>query len=101
MTILNIIYVVVAVMVAFGASIFFHELGHFWMARRLGMKVEAFAIGLGPKICSWKRDGIDYSLRWIPAGGFVKLPQMITSTALEGDGNTGAAPIPPAPALSK
>jgi regulator of sigma E protease len=92
MTILNIIYVVAAVVLAFGASIFFHELGHFWAARKLGMKVEEFAVGFGPKIYSWKRDGIEYSLRWIPAGGFVKLPQMITSEALEGQ----AEPVPPA-----
>lgn len=92
MTILNIIYVVAAVVVAFGASIFFHELGHFWAARKLGMKVEEFAVGFGRKIYSWKRDGIEYSLRWIPAGGFVKLPQMITSEALEGQ----SEPVPPA-----
>ena len=98
MTILNIIYVVAAVMLAFGASIFFHELGHFWTARKLGMKVEEFAIGFGPKIYSWKRDGIEYSLRWIPAGGFVKLPQMITSEALEGHADEQ---IPPAPPLHK
>ena len=84
MTILTIIYVVAAVFVLFGAAIFIHEFGHFWVARRLGMKVEEFAIGFGPKIYSWKRDGIEYSLRWIPAGGFVKLPQMVTSEALEG-----------------
>jgi regulator of sigma E protease len=98
MTILNIIYVVAAVLLAFGASIFLHELGHFWAARKLGMKVEEFAVGFGPKIYSWKRDGIEYSLRWIPAGGFVKLPQMITSEALEGKSDE---PIPPAPPLHK
>jgi regulator of sigma E protease len=68
------------------------------MARRLGMKVEAFAIGFGPKIYSWVKDGIEYSFRWIPAGGYVKLPQMITSEALEGKSN---ASIPPAKPLSK
>ena len=62
------------------------------------MKVEEFAIGFGPKIYSWKRDGIEYSLRWIPAGGFVKLPQMITSEALEGE---SAREVPPAPPLHK
>ncbi|HEX7470869.1 MAG TPA: RIP metalloprotease RseP, partial [Verrucomicrobiae bacterium] len=98
MTILNIIYVVAAVILAFGASIFFHELGHFWTARKLGMKVEEFAIGFGPKIYSWKRDGIEYSIRWIPAGGFVKLPQMITAESLEGH---AAEPVPPAPPLHK
>jgi regulator of sigma E protease len=106
MTILTIIYVVAAVLVLFGAAIFIHEFGHFWVARRLGMKVEEFAIGFGPKIYSWKRDGIEYSLRWIPAGGFVKLPQMVTSEALEGkngsDGvSQGELPVPPAPPLHK
>jgi regulator of sigma E protease len=95
MTILNIIYVVAAVMAAFGASIFLHELGHFWVARKLGMKVEEFAVGFGPKIRSWKRDGIEYSIRWIPAGGFVKLPQMITSEALEGHADEQIPAAPP------
>ncbi|HEY2083019.1 MAG TPA: site-2 protease family protein, partial [Verrucomicrobiae bacterium] len=98
MTILNIVYVVFSVLLLFGAAIFFHELGHFWVARKLGMKVEEFAIGMGPKIYSWKRDGIVYSIRWIPAGGFVKLPQMITSEALEG---TADKQVPPAPPLHK
>jgi regulator of sigma E protease len=94
MFILTVIYVVAAVFVLFGAAIFIHEFGHFWVARKLGMKVEEFAVGFGPKIYSWKRDGIEYSLRWIPAGGFVKLPQMVTSEALEGE-TTGE--VPPAP----
>jgi regulator of sigma E protease len=98
MTILTIIYVIFAVLILFGAAIFFHELGHFWVARKLGMKVEEFAIGMGPKITSWTRDGIVYSLRWIPAGGFVKLPQMITSEALEGE---ASKQVPPAPPLHK
>jgi regulator of sigma E protease len=98
MTILNIVYVVCAVLLLFGAAIFFHELGHYWVALKLGMKVEEFAIGMGPKIFSWKRNGIVYSVRWIPAGGFVKLPQMITSEALEGHAETQ---VPPAPPLHK
>ncbi len=98
MTILNVIYVIAAVLALFGAAIFIHEFGHFWVARKLGMKVEEFAIGFGPKIRSWKRDGIEYSIRWIPAGGFVKLPQMITAEALEGQ---SAEEVPPAPPLHK
>lgn len=86
MSILTIIYVVVAVVVLFGASIFVHEFGHFWVARRCGMIVEEFAIWCGPKIFSWKRNGILYSWRLLPGpiGGFVKLPQMVTSQAIEG-----------------
>ena len=57
---------------------------------RRGLKVEAFAIGFGPKIFAWVRDGIEYSVRWIPAGGFVKLPQMVTSAAIEGEAGQGA-----------
>ncbi len=95
------LYVVAAVLLLFGAAIFVHEYGHYWMARRCGLKVEAFAIGFGPKIFSWTRDGIDYSWRWIPAGGFVKLPQMITSEALEGKDQAGAETIPPASPWSK
>jgi regulator of sigma E protease len=53
---------------------------------------------MGPKIFGWKRGGIEYSLRWIPAGGYVKLPQMITSEALEGG---SSEPVPPAPPLHK
>jgi regulator of sigma E protease len=99
--ILNAVYVIVAVVLLFGAAVFVHEFGHFWMARRRGLKVEAFAIGFGPKILSWTRDGIEYSWRWIPAGGFVKLPQMITSEALEGESGSGVEKVPPAPPLSK
>jgi regulator of sigma E protease len=95
MTVLNIIYVIAAVLVLFGAAIFIHEFGHFCVARWLGMKVEEFAVGFGPKICSWKRNGIEYSLRWIPAGGFVKLPQMITSEALEGQSTEKVPPASP------
>jgi len=88
------IYVVVAVVLAFGAAVFVHEFGHFWMARRRGLKVEAFAIGFGPKIFGWTKDGIDYSWRLIPAGGFVKLPQMITADALEGAQKDSAEQLP-------
>lgn len=98
--ILNILYVAGAVILLFGAAVFVHEYGHFWMARRRGMKVEAFAIGFGPKIFGWRKDGIDYSWRWIPAGGFVKLPQMLTSEALEGQ-KSDEPPPPPASPLSK
>ena len=92
-SILEFIYVVVCVVLLFGAAIFVHEFGHFWVALKCGMKVEEFSIGFGHKIKSWKRNGIEYSIRWIPAGGFVRLPQMVTSEALEG---VSQEPCPPA-----
>jgi regulator of sigma E protease len=48
---------------------------------------------------AWVRDGIEYSIRWIPAGGFVKLPQMVTSSAIEGEKK--GEDIPAAPPFSK
>ncbi|HUD46881.1 MAG TPA: RIP metalloprotease RseP [Candidatus Baltobacteraceae bacterium] len=93
------LYIAGGVVFLFGAAIFVHEFGHYWVARKRGLKVEAFAIGFGPKIFSWVRDGIEYSVRCIPAGGFVKLPQMITSSAIEGDAKKEE--IPPAAPLSK
>ena len=97
MLVLNIIYVVAAMILLFGAAVFVHEYGHYWMALRRGLKIEGFSIGFGPKIVSWMRDGVEWSWRWIPAGGFVKLPQMVTSDALEGK---AAEPVEQLPAVS-
>lgn len=59
-----------------GFLIFIHELGHYWMARRVGMKVEAFSIGFGKPIFSWERDGVKWQLAWLPFGGYVKIAGM-------------------------
>lgn len=53
--------------------IFVHEFGHFVMARAFGIRVDAFSLGFGPKILSWKRGETEYSLRIIPFGGYVKI----------------------------
>jgi regulator of sigma E protease len=61
-------------LVALGLLITFHEFGHFWVARRLGVRVLRFSIGFGPAI--WKRtgrDGVEYVLAAIPLGGYVKM----------------------------
>ena len=50
-----------------------HELGHFTVARLIGVKVEEFGFGLPPRIFGKKFRGILYSLNWLPIGGFVKL----------------------------
>ncbi len=99
-TILTWIYVIVAVLLLFGAAIFVHEWGHYIVALKRGLKVEEFAIGMGPKLYSWKRGDVLWSIRAIPAGGFVKLPQMITSEALEGK-QEGEEELPPISPLSK
>jgi regulator of sigma E protease len=50
-----------------------HEAGHFIAARRIGAKVEEFGIGIPPRIVGWQRNGVLWSLNWIPFGGFVKV----------------------------
>ncbi|HEY1710658.1 MAG TPA: RIP metalloprotease RseP [Rhizomicrobium sp.] len=53
--------------------VFFHELGHFAVARWCGVKVETFSIGFGPEIFGWfDRKGTRWKISWIPFGGYVK-----------------------------
>jgi regulator of sigma E protease len=53
--------------------VFFHELGHFGVARLFGVQVEAFSIGFGPAIVKWRdRKGTMWKISWIPLGGYVK-----------------------------
>ena len=84
------------IIVLFGGSIFVHELGHFLAARKRGLKIERFSIGFGPKILSWKRDGVDYRLSAIPFGGYVALPQLADMGAVEG-GHEASEEEPPPP----
>ncbi len=53
--------------------VFIHELGHYTMARIIGVKVEEFGFGLPPRIIGKKIKGTIYSLNWLPIGGFVRL----------------------------
>lgn len=53
--------------------VFFHELGHFWVARRVGVRVVAFSIGFGPELAGFNdRHGTRWKLSAIPLGGYVK-----------------------------
>ena len=71
---MNPLYILYAILV-FGLLIFIHELGHFIVARLCGVKVLEFAIGMGPKLFSWKgkKTGTVYALRLLPIGGFVNM----------------------------
>jgi len=63
----------IAAIFVFGLLILAHELGHYIVARKTGVKVLELAIGFGPKLFGWRRQGIDYSLRIIPLGGFCRM----------------------------
>lgn len=54
----------------FGFVVFFHELGHFLMAKLSGIRVNEFAVGMGPKLFGFKRGETEYALRLLPIGGF-------------------------------
>ncbi|CBE69540.1 MAG: RIP metalloprotease RseP [Candidatus Methylomirabilis oxygeniifera] len=56
-----------------GGLIFVHELGHFLVAKRAGVRVLKFSLGFGPKIIGFTRGGTEYLLSAIPLGGYVKM----------------------------
>jgi len=56
-----------------GVLIFVHELGHFLMARRIGVRVLTFSLGFGPKLLSFRRGDTEYCVSAIPLGGYVKM----------------------------
>jgi regulator of sigma E protease len=56
-----------------GAVVFVHELGHFLVAKAVGIKVERFAIGFGPRVCGYRGKETDYSIMLFPLGGYVKM----------------------------
>jgi regulator of sigma E protease len=70
----------------FSLAIFIHELGHFLVAIKLGLKVEAFSIGFGPALWKKKWRGVEYRLSAIPLGGYVSIPDVDPegTKALEG-----------------
>ena len=62
---LNILYAILI----FGVLIFVHEMGHFIAAKSVGVKVNGFSLGLGPRLCGFKIGETDFSLRALPVGG--------------------------------
>jgi regulator of sigma E protease len=63
--------------VTLGILIFVHEMGHFLAAKAVGVQVDEFAFGFGPKLLTlMKRGGTEYTIRALPLGGFVSMPGM-------------------------
>ena len=69
---------IVAFVVALLISVTLHEAGHFFTARRFGMKASQFFVGFGPTVWSRTRGETEYGFKAIPAGGFVKIVGMTT-----------------------
>src|SRR5271156_2063957 len=64
---------ILQVAVGLGFVIFIHELGHFFLAKWNGVKVEKFSIGFGPTLFGFRRGETEYVLAALPLGGFVKM----------------------------
>lgn len=92
------LYSVGALIVVLGVLIFVHEAGHFVAAKLAGIFVHRFSLGLGTPIpwLTFTRGGTEYSVSWLPLGGYVKMAtkeEDATSSALEG--KTGDVTVPP------
>jgi regulator of sigma E protease len=85
---MSVIQIVIAALLLLGPLVAIHEFGHFWVARRFGIKVLTFSIGFGPALFKWKgKDGVQYQFAAIPLGGFVRM-------ADEREGEVPEADIP-------
>ncbi len=64
---------VISFIVILGILVFVHELGHFITAKLAGVKVEEFGFGFPPRIAAFRRGETEYSINWVPLGGFVRM----------------------------
>ena len=68
------LYMIVGTLVALGVLVTFHEFGHFWVARRCGVKALRFSVGFGMPLVRWHdRRGTEFVIAAIPLGGYVKM----------------------------
>ena len=85
---MTILIAILAFLLTVGLLITFHEFGHFWVARKLGVKVLRFSVGFGKPI--WQRtsaNGTQYCIAAIPLGGYVKMLD-------ESEGNVPESDLP-------
>lgn len=74
---MSLMYIIFAVL-GLSFLIFIHELGHYFMAKRVGMRVETFSIGMGRAIVSWMHGNEKWQIGWLPFGGYVRIAGMDT-----------------------
>ena len=72
---MNALFIIAAAILLLGPLIAIHEFGHYFVARKLGVKVLVYSIGFGPTVLKWtsKKSGINYQLSALPFGGYVKI----------------------------
>lgn len=77
-----------------GFLIFIHELGHYLCARFVGVKVEVFSLGFGPRLLGFRRNGCDYRLSLVPLGGYVRVLGEDPTMPEVGAGSLSAKSVP-------
>src|SRR5438132_13178240 len=97
----RVVLIVLEVLVLFNLLIVVHELGHFLAARWRGLFIEQFGIWFGKPIWKKKINGVLYSFGSIPAGGFVKLPQLAPMDIIEGKADLEREKLPVISATDK
>ena len=90
----DILIAILAILFVLGVAINIHELGHFFVAKIFGMRVEAYSFfGLGPRLFGFKVGHTDYRVSAIPLGAYVKLYGDEATGPLEG-GESKGDPVP-------
>ncbi len=84
---------IILAILALGFLIFIHELGHFFAAKRCGIRVEKFSIGFGPRLIGFQRGETEYCISALPFGGFVKMAGESPDEQKGEEGEFASAPV--------
>lgn len=64
---------IIVFIIIFGLLVLVHEFGHYYFAKKSGILVREFSIGMGPKLFATRKNGTTYTIRWLPLGGYVRM----------------------------
>jgi len=91
-----------SLIIVLGVLVFVHELGHFLVAKAVGIQVLRFSLGFGRPVVRFRRGETEYWISWIPLGGYVKMAGLEDEgMAGELEGGASATPVDPARAFDK
>ncbi len=86
-------FTVLAFLIVLSIVVFVHEYGHYWVARRNGVRVDAFSVGFGPELLGWTdRAGTRWKLAAVPLGGYVKMHGDADAASATADARTAQDP---------
>src|SRR5699024_10538726 len=71
--VLSLLQTILIFLIIFSILVIIHEFGHFYFAKKAGILVREFAIGMGPKVFSTRKNGTTYTVRLLPLGGYVRM----------------------------